>query len=56
MQAIPRRQSKETIESHLVKDRVDCSVIKKNRSCNIYQCHFTSFTGFTRESTEDSRI
>ena len=54
MQAIAWRQSKESIESHLVKDRVDCSVIKENRSCNNYQSHFTLFTGFKRESTQDS--
>ena len=54
VQAIPWRQSKESIESHLVKDRVDWSVIKENRSCNNHQCHFTLFTGFKRESTQDS--
>ena len=54
VQAIPWRQSKESIESHLVKDRVDWSVIKKNKSCNKYQSHFTLFTGFKRESTQDS--
>ena len=30
------------------------SVIRKNRSCNNYQCHFTLFAGFKRESTQDS--
>ena len=54
VQAIPCRQSKELIESYLVKDHVDWSVIKENKICNNYQCHFTLFTGFKRESTQDS--
>ena len=54
MQATPWRQNKESIESHSVKDRVDWSVIKENRSCNNYQCHVTLFIGFKRESTQDS--
>ena len=53
VQAIPCRQSKESIESHLVKDCIDWSVIKKNRSCNNYQCLFTLFTSF-KKSTQDS--
>ena len=44
----------ESIESDLVKDHIDWSVIKEHRSCNNYQCHFTLFTGFKRESTQDS--
>ena len=37
---------------YLLKDRVDWAVIRKNRSCNIYQCRFTLFAGFKRETTQ----
>ena len=54
VRAIPWRQSKGSKESHLEINRVVWSVIKKKGSRNNYQYYLILFTGFKRETTQDS--
>ena len=54
MQASPWKQSKESIERHLLKDRANLISDQEKYKHKNYQCHFTWFAGFKKESTQDS--